>query len=150
MRLYEIQAEIENCIDYETGEIDIEKLEALEEEKAQKVHNIGLWIKNLKAEVNALKEEKQVFASRQKTAENKIKSLTNYLQGCLNGETYKDTDLVISYRKSQSVEVVEDFNDERFTSYEPKVDKMSLKQALKDGEEIPGATLVERQNIQIK
>ena len=47
-------------------------------------------------------------------------------------------------------DLVEDFNDERFTSYEPKVDKMSLKQALKDGEEIPGATLVERQNIQIK
>ena len=150
MKLYEIVAEIENCVDYETGEIDVEKLEALEQEKADKVHNIGLWIKNLRAEANALKEEKMVFADRQKRAENKIKSLSNYLKNCLQGETFKDVDLTISYRKSQSVELAEGFDDERFTTFEPKVDKMAVKQALKDGEEIAGAMLIEEQNIQIK
>ena len=152
MKLYEIQAEIENCVDYETGEIDVEKLDALEEEKAEKIHNIGLWIKNLRAEVNALKEEKKTFDARIKAAENKANSLSNYLQNCLNGEKYKDVDLVVSYRKSTSVDLTDDFDsdDERFTSYDVKYNKTEIKKLLQSGEDIKGAVLVEKQNIQIK
>lgn len=152
MKLYEIQAEIENCVDYETGEIDVERLDALEEEKAEKVHNIGLWIKNLRAESVALKEEAKTFTSRAKKAENKAKSLSRYLKNCLNGETFKDVDLVISYRKSTSVDLADDFqsDDERFTSYDVNYNKTEIKKLIQAGEEIKGATLVEKQNIQIK
>lgn len=62
MTLYEIEAQILECaseVDEETGEIlDIEKLEALEIEKEKKQENIALWIKNLRAEKEAVKSEK--------------------------------------------------------------------------------------------
>ena len=76
MNLYEIDAEILGCVDVETGEIfDIDKFEELSMARDAKVENICLWIKNLKAEVEALKAEKDSFAQRQKSAENKMESL---------------------------------------------------------------------------
>lgn len=150
MRLYEIDYEIENCIDFETGEMDVEKLEKLEVEKKKKVHNIGLLIKNLTADAEAFKREKLEFAKRQQVAENKIKSLKAYLSQSLNGESFEDEKVKISFRRSQAVFVDDCFNDERFISYEPKVDKTAIKEALKKGENIEGAEIVENLNIQIK
>lgn len=152
MKLYEIQAEIENCVDYETGEIDVERLDALNEEKKEKVHNIGLWIKNLKAEAKALKAEAKTFTDRAKSAENKAESLTRYLENCLQGETYKDVDLAISYRKSTSVQLADDFtsDDDRFTSYDVKYNKTEIKKIIQSGEDVSGAVLIEKQNMQIK
>ena len=67
MRLYEINAEIDNCIDYETGEIlDIEKFQELQIEKERKLEAIALVYKNAVAEskmfddeIKALKERKE-------------------------------------------------------------------------------------------
>ena len=92
MNLFEIDNEIMNCIDEETGEvIDIEKLDDLQMQREEKIENICLWIKNLKAEAEALKEEKDNFAKRQKAAENKAESLKQYIESYLNGEKYKST-----------------------------------------------------------
>ena len=42
MNLYEIENEILNCVDMETGEIvDIKKLESLQMERDQKIENIA-------------------------------------------------------------------------------------------------------------
>lgn len=150
MNLYEIMAEIEDCIDYETGEVDIERLSELEEDKKTKIKNIGLWIKNLKAEVTALKDEKAKFDARIKSKNSKIESLTKYLEACLNGEKYEDEQLVITYRKNAKLELADDFDDERFTTYMPSYDKRAITKAIKDGEEIKGAMLLEYQNMQIK
>lgn len=150
MNLYEIMAEIEDCIDYETGEVDIERLSTLEEDKKTKIKNIGLWIKNLKAEVTALKDEKAKFDARIKSKNSKIESLTKYLEACLNGEKYEDEQLVITYRKSAKLELADDFDDERFTTYTASYDKRAITKAIKDGEEIKGAMLLEYQNMQIK
>ena len=76
MNLYEIDAAILDCVDMETGEvIDEDKLDSLSVERDVKIENICCWIKNLKAEAEALKAEKESFAKRQKTAENKMESL---------------------------------------------------------------------------
>lgn len=151
-KLYEIIDEIEDCVDIETGEIDIERLEKLQIEKGIKVKNIGLWIKDLLAEVDALKKEKKTFEDRIKSTQNKADSLKRYLQNCLQGETYKDEQLVISYRKSTSVDLAEDFksDDKRFTTYDVKYNKTEIKKIIQSGEKVKGAQLVEKQNIQIK
>ena len=150
MRLYEINYEIENCIDFETGEVDIERLTELEMEKKKKIHNIGLLIKNLDADAEAYKKEKLEFAKRQKAAENKVESLKKYLSDCLAGEKYEDEKLKINFRKSKALELSTEFHDERFISYVEKIDNAGIKEALKKGENIPGAVIVERSNIQIK
>ena len=72
MTIYEIDNEIMNCVDMETGEvIDTDKLNDLQMERDAKIENVALWIKELKAEAEAIKNEKQALADRQRVAENK-------------------------------------------------------------------------------
>ena len=73
--LYEIDNEILSCVDLETGEvIDTEKLDALQMEREKKVEAVACWVKDLKAEAEAIKAEKQILADRQKAAENKAEN----------------------------------------------------------------------------
>lgn len=155
--LYEISAQILDCIDVETGEVvDVERVAALEMALDEKVENIALWIKNLMADAEAYKREKESFAYKQKVAENKIKSLKEYLGGYLAGNKWKSDRVSISFRKSQSVEVdlqrlmAFDGADKFLRYKEPDADKTAIKEALKNGDVIPGCALVENQSIQIK
>jgi len=151
--LYEINQQMLECIDMETGEIiDLDKLEALEMERDTKLENIALWIKNLNAESEALKAEKLAFAARQKVAENKAENLRRYLTYCLGGAKFETTRVKVSFRKSQSVEIAEGATiPEEFLKYaEPTVDKIGLRDALKAGAQLDGISIVERQNIQIR
>ena len=153
MKLYEINEQIMACIDSETGEvIDPEKLNELQMAKDEKLENLALWYKDLLAEANALKEEKETFAAREKAAKNKAESIKNYLSYALNGENFKTTKCALSFRKSEKT-VIDDIYSipENFLKYaEPKADLTEIKKAIKNGEEIKGAHLEETQNIQIK
>lgn len=144
---------IANATD-EDGVIDESKLTAdldtLELEKAQKVDNCISFFKSRTAMAEALKNEKMAIAKRQQVAENEAERMKKYLAYCLGGSKWESVAGKISYRKSEVVEVDEDFNDERFIKYEPKISKSEIKDALKKGEEVSGARLVENQNIQIK
>ena len=153
MNLFEIDSEILECVDVETGEIfDIDRFNALSMERDTKLENIALWIKNLKAEVEALKNEKESFAKRQKSAENKMESLKNYLSAYLEGNKFETSKVKVSFRTSESV----DYDDvykipDEFVKYkEPEVKKAELKKALKEGMKFEGVRLIEKQNIQIK
>ncbi len=153
MNLYEIDNEIMNCVDMETGEIiDAEKLDNLQMDKEQKIENIALWIKNLVSDAEALKAEKQAFADRQRAAENKATSLKKYLANYLAGEKYKSAKVSVSFRKSEAVNILDmsKIPEQYLKVAEPTADKTGIKNALKAGEIIAGAELVENQNIQIK
>ena len=153
MKLYEINEEILACVDSETGEIiDPKKLNDLQLAKSEKFENLALWYKDLIAEANALKEEKEAFAAREKSAKNKAESIKNYLSYVLSGENFKTTKCALSFRKSEKT-VIDDIYSipENFLKYsEPKADLTEIKKAIKNGEEIKGAHLEETQNIQIK
>jgi len=158
-KLYEIdqalEALMEGAFDPETGEIledAYEKIEALQEERTAKIEGIALWIKNLKADAAAYKEEKMVFAERQRVAENQIDRLETFLTRYLAGEKLKTTRVSISYRSSQAVEV-EDLTAipvEFLLPADPKPDRAAIKAAIKDGMVVPGARLEDRTSIQIK
>lgn len=155
MNLFDIDAAILDCIDTETGDIvDIEKLEALELERDTKISNIGCWIKNLKAEAEAIKIEKQNMEKRQKAAENKAEQLKNYLNNYLAGASFKDAKVVISYRKSISTEIADDLDlntlPDEYKKITVTADKTAIKEALQNGAVIDGCALVEKSNIQIK
>lgn len=153
MKLYEIDKAILECVDQETGEIiDTEKLSELQMQKDTKVENIALWIKDLLAEADAIKNEKNKLAERQKTAENKATSLKKYLEYVLSGDKFKTPKVSISYRKSESVTILNGCEiPKKYLKYsEPTIDKLSIKKAIKDGEKVPGVELTINQNIQIK
>lgn len=156
MTLYEIEAQILECaseVDEETGEIlDIEKLEALEIEKEKKQENIALWIKNLRAEKEAVKSEKMSLADRQKKLENKISNLEAYLKDSLDGQKLTTAKVAVTYRKTVSVNVTDasQIPHEFLRFKEPEADKTAIKKALKDGVEIAGAELVDNISMSIK
>lgn len=157
MNLYEINDAILNCIDEETGEvIDIEALNQLSVERDVKIENLALWYKNLMADAEALKAEKDAFAKREKTAKNKADSIKRYLSAALNGEKFATEKCALSFIKSESVEVLDigafmsDDKAENYLKYaEPTVNKADLKKALKNGETFRGVLLSKNNNIQI-
>ena len=153
MEIYKINQAILDCIDAETGEIiDAEMLDKLQMEKSEKIENVACWIKDLKAEAEALKAEKMAFAERQRVAENKVESLKRYLAYALDGQAFKSTRASVSFRTSESVEIDDIYAvDENYLRYkEPEADKTAIKNAIKAGQEVAGATLVKSTSVIIK
>lgn len=153
MNLYEIDSAILDCVDIETGEIfDIDRFEELALTRDAKIENICLWIKNLKAEIEALKAEKDAFAQRQKSAENKMESLKKYITGYLGGAPFESAKVKVSFRKSESLRIDNGTTipDEYLRFKEPEVNKAELKDAVKKGLVIDGVQIVENLNIQIR
>ena len=159
MTIYEIDNEIMSCIDMETGEvIDTEKLNDLQMERDEKIENVALWIKELKAEAEAIKNEKQALADRQRVAENKAESLKNWLAYALNGEKFKTSKCSVSYRNSESVEVTEEGlealmreHEDLLTYKTPEPNKKAIKDAIKnDGLTVAGVQLVQKTSTIIK
>lgn len=151
--LYEIDEEILNCVDMETGEIiDVERLGQLQLAREDKVEGIALWIKNLLSDVDVIKSEEEKLAQRRKANENKAKNLKEYLSKFLNGQKFKTPKVSISYRKSESVEVsdISKLDDDYLKFAEPTVDKTKVKKALEAGVMLQGVELLEKQNIQIR
>lgn len=158
MKLYEINNAILNCIDMETGEIiDTEQLDKLQMERDTKLENVACWIKDLKAEAEALKNEKQALAERQRVAENKANSLKKYLAYALDGKKFSTAKCAVSFRSTESVEVTDEGlnnlmkeHDELLTYKTPEPNKTAIKQAIKDGLNVSGVQLVQNTSTIIK
>ena len=158
MTLYKINEQLRNAIEFgcdpETGEIiDTVALEELEMARDEKIENICLFIKDLKAEAAAIKTEKDVLDARMKASTKKADSLTNYLQLMLSGEKFKTSRCAVSYRKTQAVKITDesllpDTYIRRKVIEEP--DKVAIREALKAGGEVAGACLEDRQSMMIK
>lgn len=150
--LYDINNEILECLDPETGEIiDIEKFEGLEIEKEKKIENIALYYKNQLSDAEQYKAEKEQFYKKEKVAKNKAENAKKLLSEYLAGEKFKTTRVNISYRKSESV-VIDDINqlEEECLTYKVEADKTKIKEMIKSGVEVKGAYIENKQNIQIK
>ena len=158
MKLYEIDNAILDCIDLETGEvIDTERLDALHMERDAKIENVALWIKDLKAEAEAIKAEKMALAERQRVAENKAESLKKWLAYALDGQKFSTAKCAISFRKTEKVEISDvgmirlmKEHDELLTYKDPEPNKTAIKQALKDGLTVQGVQLVQNISTIIK
>ena len=158
MKLYEIDNAILDCIDLETGEvIDTERLDALNMERDAKVENVACWIKDLRAEAEAIKAEKLALAERQKVAENKAESLKKWLAYALQGEKFKTAKCSVSFRKTESVEVTDEGlsnlmkeHDELLTYKAPEPNKKAIKDAIKDGLSVVGVRLECNTSVIIK
>lgn len=154
MTLFEIDKAIIDCIDAETGEIlDLEALEGLSMQRTDKIENIALFIKNLMADAAAFKAEKEIFAEREKAALKKAESLKNYLTYALDGQKFSTTKCVVSFRKSERVEITDESLIPAtyfIAKHTLEPDKKFIKEVLKKGVEIEGAVLTENLNISIK
>lgn len=163
MKLFDIDEKLAACVkldesrvvDTESGEIiDLEAIAALEMERDKKIENLDCWYKNLLADAEALKAQKNAFAEREKAAKAKAESLRGFLGRYLNGKKFETAKVAMSFRKSEAVEFdakcIGDVPEEFLKFKDPELDKVAVKKAIKAGETVPGCELVARQNLQIK
>ena len=160
--LYEIDQAILDCVDLETGEIiDPEKLDALQMERERKLEGVALWVKDLKAEMTAVKEEADKLTARKKSLENKIEGLKTWLLYALNGEKLKTPRCNVYQTHNQRVTVTDEEkaieylkmtdDPEMYLKFqEPELRKDEIKKALKDGEFFPGIVLEQTEGLVIK
>ncbi len=119
----------------------------------EKVENYIKVIKNIESDVEARKNEIKRLTELNKADEKKKDHLKETLSTSmvLTGHERVDTPLFkVSFRKSQAVEVDELVLPESYKVAIWKPDKKRLKEDLKNGLEIIGATLVERKNLSIR
>lgn len=124
-----------------------------ETEYETKVENYIKVMKNIDADVEARKAEIKRLTELNKADEKKKDHLKDTLSASmsLTGHERVDTPLFkVSFRKSQAVEVDETVLPEAYKVATWKPDKKRLKEDLKNGLEIIGASLVERKNLSIR
>lgn len=156
MTLYQLNEQIQKAIelgfDPETGEIlDESALEQLQLDRDEKIENICLFIKDLKAEAAALDAEKKNLDARATVAKRKSDSLSRYLQAMLDGEKFKTARCSISYRKTSAV-IVDDENElpELCVRIRKEPNKTAIKDYINAGVSVPGAHIEDRQSMIIK
>ena len=152
--LYEIDAEILACVDSDTGEIiDCEKLMELQLDRTHKIEAIALWVKNLTSDAAAFEAEKEAFAEREKNAKSKADQLKKLLAHALNGEKFQTDKCAVSFRKSQSVNIVDESiipSDYLVEKIDVFPDKTAIKNDIKSGTNVPGCSLIDGLSTQIK
>jgi hypothetical protein len=164
MNLYEINSEYSRIMaeaielaEQNEGEISEElskALEGVEMALEEKIENTALYIKNLEAEAEMIKVEEKRLSERRKACENKAERVREWLSFNLDGKPFKTGRCAISWRKSESVEVMisPETLPVEYQNIKTTVaaDKTALKSAIKSGVEIVGVSLVEKQNMQVK
>lgn len=161
MNLYEIDMAImeafEKAVNQETGEILDEtafvELDNLQLMRDEKIEGLLLWIKNLTADAEALKREKMAFEERQRSVNKRIESLKRYVIRAIAGQKFRTDRVSVTWRRSKVTEYdgdVELLPEECISRKPPEVNKTELKRILESGVEIPGARIIEKQNMTIK
>lgn len=162
LAIIEAAEALNSLVDEETGEVtDIDifedlkaEIDGLQMKREKKISNVACWYKNLKAEAEAIKAEKQKLAKRQQAIENKAENLKKYLEYALQGEKFHDAVTSISYRKSKSVVVDPDMDPFNLPIQFQKVtvepNKTELKKAIEGGQTVEGVEIVEKTSMQIK
>lgn len=167
MKLYEIAAEYQRfMLALEDGEIPLDALEdtleCITAELDEKADNIACMIKELTAEAEAIDAEIKALTERKSAKKARAERLKAYLSETLltAGKTKVETARnKITFRKSESVKIEDEgafvswalkSRDDLLKYAEPMINKTALKDALKKGDEIEGAYIESKQNIQLK
>lgn len=169
MHLYEIDGRIAQVIengfalDEATGEVfTCDELEELEVSREAKLEAVGLFIKDLNAEVDAFKAEEKALTERRKAKERRVEQLKEYLAFSMrtHGDKKLDTPKIrLSFHKSTKTVIYDDeLVPDEFKTVETvvKIDKKKLgaaiDRAVKDGkpDAIMGAERVTSQSLIIR
>lgn len=154
----EALAAFENVqVDEETGEVlGLGNLDEVLPKFEDKAESTACYIMNLEAMAEAIREQEKVQSKRRQALENRAKRLRDYLSSCmteLGRDNLETPRVAIGFRKSTSVQIdhpeliPSDYMVEKVTA---APDKTAIKKAIQEGAVVPGASLLESQNLQIK
>ena len=157
MNLYELS---QNYLAVQEMDLEPETLkdtlDSIEEAIEVKAENIAKWIRNLEADKKAFEEEEKRFKDKKQAADNRIKSLKQYLEDNmrLTGKTkFKAGFFSFAIQNNRpSVEVFDEaLIPKQFLIEQPvKIDRAGIAELLKAGEEVPGAALKQTEGLRIR
>lgn len=161
MNIYQIDQEILNLVDPETGEImDWEAFDALQMEREAKIENVACWYKNLVAEAAAIRQEELNLQKRRKAVEKLAETREAWLAKHLDGQKFETARCSITFRKTTKVELEDEAaviewaqlhnRDDVLKYVAPSVNKAELTKVLKAEVEVPGAALVTGLSMGVK
>lgn len=162
MSLYLLNEKLKSCIvldeqhvvNTDDGEIlNLEQFDALQMELADRVDGIGCYIKNLRAEADAIYAEINNLSLRAAALKKEASRCETYLSGVLYGQKFESPRCKITWRKSESCNVlnIEQLPNEYLrTKVTVDADKTAIKKAIKAGVEVPGAELIQKLNMTLK
>lgn len=152
----------EDAQDYDYEQALRDTLDGIGGELEDKAADIAVIIKEMSAEAAALREEEYNLAERRRAKENRVRWLTQYLADNMQAAGLAKVDkprATLSFRKSKGVRIddeegfilwAEEAGQSRFLNVKTTVNKTAIRDALKAGDELPGAVIEERQSLQIK
>lgn len=167
MNLYQIDENINQLVSlFENGELSEEELnqglEAMGEITKDKLDNIVSYIKNVNAEVKALKEEEANLSTRRKAKEKNIDKLKDYVKDYLVRNDIKKLETtrnIISLAKTPEKAVISDLegfvvwallNHKELVKTETSPILTKIKDIVKTGEEIPYVKIESGTGLRIK
>ena len=159
MKIYEINEQLRQLLETnnEDGLIESETFDqiiAFQADRGEKLEWLGLHVKELRAEAQAIKAEADVLYKRATSANKRADGIENYLTFVMTDaqlDKFQTNRLALSFRNSKAVEIVsEALIPKDYFRIKREPDKVALSADLKDGKDIPGATLVERRRLQVK
>ena len=131
--------------------LDVASKEKRIEELDMEMQSPGFW-DNPEVSNKKVKEAKNL----KERAERKVRraeAIQNWISHELNGEPFETTRVLVKWRRTQSVDIVDEYQiPDEYLSVKTvsKPDKMRIKGDLKEGVRIPGAVLVEKNNMIVK
>lgn len=159
MKLYEYTDAVRDvidrgfCFDAETGEVmfDRENLDELRAAYEDKLEACALYVKDLQAEAEAIREEERRLQERRKVKEGKARHMKAYILGHMQGKSFETARVQLKSRASERVQVELDrLPSEYVTVKETKsADKLAIKRALQSGEDVPGAYLEQHTSLTV-
>jgi len=157
--LYEINKELNSIMESrEEGSIEeIEsKLDQIQIQFNDKLNNICKYVSNIESDISAIDNEIKRLQNIKKSKTTKIDNLKDYMSYILQQQGIEKLDLElyrISFRKSDQVIILDQdkIPDEYIIEkVSTTVDKTKIKDAIKAGSVIDGATIQVKKNLQIK
>lgn len=154
--LYELQGallQIQRMIEDGVDGLD-DTLESIELAVAEKLEGYAMVIKNVESDIEGLKAEEKRLTERRKAMENSVVRMKKAMADTLltvEGNRVKTEKFTFSFRKSTSVQIENDAAiPPQFIKVEKTISRAELAKALKAGEQIEGASLVENQSLSIR
>jgi len=129
-------------------------LDSITDAVEEKLEAYAMVIKNIESDVEGIKSEEKRLAERRKIMENGVVRMKQAIAETLQNsgqDKVKTEKFTFSWRKSSKVEVSNiDSLPQQYVKVERTISRSELAKALKAGEQIEGAQLVENQSLSIR
>lgn len=169
MNIFEIDERMAHIVngnvDEETGEITfsdkmLEELEELNIQRDQAIEGMCLASKNDEAFEKAVDDEIKILQEKKKHTANRRNRRNEFIKYLLNGQKFVTPKVSTTFRTTHDVVNIADEDAAKtyfianemfdYLKTEYKISKTAIKDAIKSGEKVPYATLVDNTSMTIK